>query len=128
MREIGSDRGPEERGTAMGRGRKENARGRGEEESRMFKRQMGRRESESTGSEAHRASGQGGSVELKKEKLKIRTVILSGGTIRWDVPFDFPLNQSDLLQLVLTGSILFLVSSKLIFFFFFLQFWNLMHF
>lgn len=50
MREIGSDRGPEERGTAMGRGRKENARGRGGEESRMFKRQMGRRESESTGS------------------------------------------------------------------------------
>lgn len=69
--------------------------------------------------EAHRASGQGGSVELKKEKLKIRTVILSGGTIRCDVPFDFPLNQSDLLQLVLTGSILFLVSSKLIFFFLF---------
>lgn len=68
--------------------------------------------------EAHKASGQGGSVDLKKEKFKIRTLILSGGTIRCDVPFDFCLNQSDLLQLVLTGSILFLVSSKLIFFFF----------
>lgn len=67
--------------------------------------------------EAHKASGQGGSVDLKKEKLKIRTVILSGGTIRCDVPFDFRLNQSDLLELVLTGSILFLVSSKQIFFF-----------
>lgn len=77
---------------------------------------------------ARRASGQGGSVELKKEKLKIRTVILSGGTIRCDVPFDFRLNQSDLLQLVLKGRILFLVSSKLIFVVFLLQFWNLMHF
>lgn len=41
------------------------------------------------GMEARKASGQGGSVDLKKEKLKIRTVILSGGTIRCDVPSGF---------------------------------------
>lgn len=77
------------------------------------KREEGKRE----GGRASRRARSGGSKGIgtgwkcwfeKKEHLKIRTVILSGGTIRCmtvGVPFDFHLDRSDLLQLVLTGSI-----------------------
>lgn len=67
MREIESDRGPEEKGTALGRGRKENARGKGKHDVQEADGREGKRV-DGLGVEARKASGQGGCADIKKKK------------------------------------------------------------